>query len=310
VSGSPLLPWLAASLVLCACSQGPGDPTESTASAPSAGAADLGSPRIATSPDGVHIQYRIQGSGDPAVVLVHGWSCDSGYWKEQLDALAAKYTVLTVDLAGHGGSGRNRTDWSIANYGEDVAAAARELATPRLVLVGHSMGGPVVLEAAARLDDRVIGIIGVDTFKRLDQPPPPPATVERRIAEFREDFVGTTRTFVTSRLFPADANQEFVRKVAEDMSLAPPEIAIPSIAAVNALNFEGLLSRLAVPIVAINSDLPPGTDEERIRKTVPAFRAVVIDNTSHFLMMDAADRFNPILLKEIAALAAAQPSLE
>ena len=77
------------------------------------------------SPDGVHIEYRVLGHGDPAVILVHGWACDANYWNEQLEALKAHYTVVTVNLAGHGGSGSNRTDWSIANYAGDVAAVAR-----------------------------------------------------------------------------------------------------------------------------------------------------------------------------------------
>src|SRR5688572_5665975 len=56
-----------------------------------------GAPRIASTVDGVHLQYRVYGSGEPAVVLVHGWSCDSNYWGAQLDALKSRYTVVTVD---------------------------------------------------------------------------------------------------------------------------------------------------------------------------------------------------------------------
>ena len=89
-------------------------------------AADPGEgPRLTMSPDGVHIEYRVLGQGEPAVILVHGWACDANYWNEQLEALTAHYTVVTVNLAGHGGSGSNRTDWSIANYAGDVAAVAR-----------------------------------------------------------------------------------------------------------------------------------------------------------------------------------------
>jgi pimeloyl-ACP methyl ester carboxylesterase len=275
---------------------------------PAANAAEDGAPRIAMAPDGVHIQYRLYGAGEPAIVLVHGWSCDSSYWNAQLDELKAKYTVMTVDLAGHGASGRNRTEWSIGNYGEDVAAAVRELQASRVVLVGHSMGGPVALEAASRLGERVAGIIGVDTFKGLDQPPPPAATVERRIEEFRSDFIGATREFVSGTFFTPDADPQFVRRIVDDMSLAPPEIALASIAAVNSVRFGELLSKISVPIVAINSDLPPGTDEARIRRTVPEFRAVVIEGTGHFLMMEEPDRFNPVLLREIAALAGAGAS--
>ncbi len=89
------------------------------------------------------------------MVLIHGWSCDGNYWKEQIAPLKAKYTTVTVDLAGHGASGANRTDWSMGNFGEDVAAVVRQIHNQKVVLVGHSMGAPVALEAARRIGDRV-----------------------------------------------------------------------------------------------------------------------------------------------------------
>ena len=105
-------------------------------------------PRIALSPDNVHIEYRVLGHGEPAVLLVHGWACDANYWNEQLEALKAHYTVVAINLAGHGGSGSNRSDWSIANYAPDVAAVAKQIPNQHLVLVGHAMGATVVLAAA------------------------------------------------------------------------------------------------------------------------------------------------------------------
>src|SRR5690606_22259423 len=79
-------------LLTAACTKNepatPGDASSSRAAAASEGA-----PRIVTSADGVHIQYRVYGSGDPAVVLVHCWSCDSNYWSAQVEALKPLYTV-------------------------------------------------------------------------------------------------------------------------------------------------------------------------------------------------------------------------
>ena len=112
----------------------------STTAAATANAALGEGPRITLSSDNVHIEYRVYGQGDPAVLLVHGWACDENYWHAQLEALKPHYTVVTLNLAGHGASGGNRSDWSIANYAQDVAAVAREIPNPRLVLVGHSMG--------------------------------------------------------------------------------------------------------------------------------------------------------------------------
>ena len=92
--------------------------------------------RIAIAPDGVHVQYRVYGTGEPALVFIHGWSCDSNYWREQVAPFSRKYTLVMVDLAGHGGTDGNRSDWTIARFGGDVAAA---LSTVSVTLLGLRM---------------------------------------------------------------------------------------------------------------------------------------------------------------------------
>src|SRR5689334_19068787 len=229
-------------LVLAACGK------KEAAEAPVAQASQApveGGPQLVTSADGVHIEYHVYGSGEPAVVLIHGWSCDGNYWKEQIAPLKAKYTTVTVDLAGHGASGANRTDWSMGNFGEDVAAVVRQIRNQKVVLVGHSMGAPVALEAARRIGDRVVGIIAVDSFKTIGQPPMPDLQVEKTLQPFRDDFIGHTREFVTSGgFFPADSDPKFVQKVAYDMSLEPPNVAIASMESLLKMDIDALLPQI------------------------------------------------------------------
>src|SRR6185369_2084631 len=118
-----LLATALCALILSACSkQEPPRPVATPATAEKGPPAE-GSPRIAIAPDGVHVQYRVYGNGEPALVFIHGWSCDSNYWREQIGAFKGKYTLVMVDLAGHGGSDSNRSDWSMAHFGQDVATA-------------------------------------------------------------------------------------------------------------------------------------------------------------------------------------------
>lgn len=252
-----------------------------------------GAPRIATSPDGVHIEYRVYGRGEPALVFIHGWSCDAGYWAEQVEHFRAHHTVMTVNLAGHGASGRNRSTWSIENYGADVAAAARELPQAKLVLVGHSMGGPVALAAAGALRERLLGIVGIDTFQMIGAPPP---SFGDLLVRMKADFAPTTREFVAGNFFTKNTDPELVRRIAHDMSLAPPEVAIPSIESLLALDYAPLLARIDVPIVALNT---APTDEARVRSVAPTFRLVQIDGLGHFPMMEDPPRLNALLEGEI-----------
>jgi len=277
--------------------QPPPPPAEPVKPAPLAD----GTPQIADSADGVHIEYQVYGHAEPAVVLVHGWSNNANYWNAQLDDLKARYTVVTLNLAGHGASERNRTNWSMANYAADVAAVVHEIPNRKVVLVGHGMGGIVVLEAARLIGARVIGIIAVDSLKSIGQPAMPKAQFEELLQPFRTDFIGHMHDFVGAYLFTKDADPLFVRKVADDMAHASPQVAVPSLEALYHYDFAAL-PEIHVPIIAINSDLHMPTDEARIRKSAPTFRSIVVPGTGHFLMMESAQRFNPLLLQAIASL--------
>jgi pimeloyl-ACP methyl ester carboxylesterase len=267
------------------------------------GAADM---RIVLSPDNVHIEYHLYGRGDPAVILIHGWAADANYWSGQIEALAARYTVAAVNLAGHGASGSNRTDWSIQNYAQDVAAVARDVPNSQLVLVGHSMGAAVALAATPLIGPRVIGVVTVEALRSVGEPPLSDAQIERRLAPFSADFIGETRRLVTESLFPRDANATLVKKVAYDMSLEPPRVAIASMRSLLSFDLAALLPTIHVPVYAINSDLAP-TDAARIRRVLPGFTLDVLRHSSHFPMLEAPARFNPLLLKDIAALAQRAP---
>ncbi|HEV3180209.1 MAG TPA: alpha/beta hydrolase [Steroidobacteraceae bacterium] len=308
--------WLAA---LTACGQqpppagagaaasAPGNAPASASAAASAAVPDPGGgPRVTLSPDNVHIEYHVYGHGDPAVVLVHGWACDANYWNGQIDALKERYTVVALNLAGHGASGSNRSDWSIANYAQDVAAVAHEIPNPRLVLVGHSMGAAVVLTATRLLGSRVIGVIAVEALRSVGRPALRAPDIERRLAPFNADFIGATRKLVSESLFPRDASAALVQKVAYDMSLEPPAVAIASMRSLLSLDLAAVLPTVHVPVYAINSDLAP-TDAARIRRSLPDFTLDVLDHSSHFLMLEAPARFNPLLLKDVAAIAQRTP---
>lgn len=128
-------------------------------------------PGVARAPDGIPLSFEVHGSGTPALVLVHGWSCDRRYWRGQLDAFADRHQVVAVDLAGHGESGGGRQRWTMAAFGDDVAAVVRHLRLGDVVLVGHSMGGDVAVETALRLGGQVLGVVWADTYDTLGDPP-------------------------------------------------------------------------------------------------------------------------------------------
>jgi pimeloyl-ACP methyl ester carboxylesterase len=256
--------------------------------------------------DGSEIRYRLFGSGEPAIVFVHGWSCDSGYWDAQLNEFAARHTVITVDLAGHGESAtQQREDWSIANFGADVAAAVKDSGRERVVLVGSSMGGPVALEAARLLPGQVIGIVGVDTFRELVTPFPP-ERFEPLLAQMRVDFATTVGGFVGENFFTDRTDPILKKWIVGDMSAAPPEVAIPAIVALMAMDYGPTLAELDVPIIAVNSAGAP-TDEAGIREIEPRFKVVNLQGVGHFPMLEDPQTFNRVLARIVAEWVALEP---
>ena len=137
----------------------------------------------ATAPDGVELVYDVRGKGSTTLVFVHCWACDRTYWKNQLDEFAKTFRVVSLDLGGHGQSGDNRAQWTIASLGGDVQAVVEKLDLKNVILVGHSMGGPVSLDAARRMPGRVRGIACVETLHDVEAKLPP-ALRDQAIALF------------------------------------------------------------------------------------------------------------------------------
>jgi pimeloyl-ACP methyl ester carboxylesterase len=266
---------------------------------PARAAAPAKAPTVASA-DGVPIAYEVRGQGSPAVVLVHGWSCDRSYWKEQVEYLSPQYQVVVLDLAGHGESGMGRKDYTVAAFGADVAAVVDSLQLKGVVLVGHSMGADVVVEAAKLLPGRVAGLVWIDEYNSLDTWMPQ-ADIDAFVGKFRKDFRGSTDAFVR-RLFAPNTDPKVVDRVARDMSSAPPAVAVSAMYNLftNAHNIPAALDQLKLPVVTLNSDMKP-TDHESLAKH--GVKAFVLPDSGHFPMFEDPPRFNRSLDSVIKGLA-------
>jgi pimeloyl-ACP methyl ester carboxylesterase len=257
----------------------------------------------ATSSDGVHIVYEVHGEGSLALVFVHGWSCDRSYWAGQLEPFSRNFKVVAIDLAGHGDSGRGRKNWTIQLYGDDVAAVVKKLDLKRVILIGHSMGGDVIPEAALRLPGRVVGLIWVDTYKKLGAGRTP-EEVQAFAAKFRANFAETTRDFVRG-MFVTNSDPALVERVALAMSSAPPSIALPSLESAFSYSREmpRTLERLHLPVIAINPDNAP-TDQASLEHY--GVHVIFMKGVGHFSMMEDPQRFNGLLSTAIERLSRTQ----
>jgi len=108
------------------------------------------------------IHHVATGDGPPPVVFVHGFACGHTDWDAQVAHLSPRHRTVAVDLRGHGASPGTADECSIERYGADEAEVMRALVLPPAVLVGHSMGCRVVVEAVLQAPEHAVGVVLVD----------------------------------------------------------------------------------------------------------------------------------------------------
>jgi pimeloyl-ACP methyl ester carboxylesterase len=256
------------------------------------------------SEDKVSISYNVRGKGELALVFVHGWCCDKRYWSYQVPYFENRYRVVTIDLAGHGLSDIGRRLWTIETFGGDVLAVVEKLNIERAILIGHSMGGPVIIEAARRMPDRVIGLVGIDTLHNVETTYPK-EQIEEFISGFQEDFKGNTQEFVRD-MFPAGSDPYIVERIVEDMSSAYPWVGVGSLRGYFRYDVIEALKQVTVPIYCINSDLLETNVEANRRHTI-SFDVKLMPKMGHFIMIEDPETFNQLLDEVINELNFKEP---
>ena len=258
---------------------------------------------MVASKDGVPISYEVYGAGEPALVFIHGWNCDGRYWREQVGPFSVKHRVAVVDLAGHGHSGQSRVKYTMVSFGEDVKAVTEAIGAKQAILIGHSMGGSVIAEAARLMPDRVIGLIGVDTLENIEYS----ITVEEAgkiVNPLREDFPVKCREFV-SDMMRANGDPQLREWILADMTAAPPRVALSAMEEVVGQYVTGeaakIFDKIKAPVITVNSDLWP-VNLEGNRAHMVSYDAIIIKDTDHFLMMNRPGEFNKALEQAVQRL--------
>lgn len=252
--------------------------------------------KTCTAPDGVTIVYSASGSGDPALLFIHGGLAERSFYNAQLEAFASRHRVVALDLPGHGESGSNRSKWGLPVFGADVKAVADAEKLSRLIIFGNSLGGPVAVEAALLLPGRALGVVGVDTFQDLGEITPEEA--RQRAELFGNNYAAGVKAMVKA-LFHADTDPALMADAERRMRHTPPDAARSLFMSLAGYSPAASARRLTVPLRAVNGDLYP-TDVSAVRKIVPGFEAIIMTHIGHYPMIERPEEFN----RHVAAVAA------
>ena len=260
---------------------------------------------VVAAADGVPIHYSVEGKGEPALVFIHCGGCDRHVWDNQVSVFAKNQRVVTIDLPGHGESGQGRKNWSVESFADDVNTVITKLKLKRVILVGSSMGGPIVLEATRQMPQRVVAIVPVDVLHNVENKIPQ-EQLDAVFKQLRADYKGAMTGFLNQMLFSPSTPAAVKTRITSEVTSRPPELAIAILKGILAYDSIPALKEVKVPIHAINADMNP-TNLEINRKYAPQFEVVIIKGSGHYPMLEDPTHFNQLLTDYLQQLKKASP---
>ncbi len=259
-----------------------------------------GAARRVASFDGLEIAYEVAGEGSPALVFVHGWCGNRGHWRASLEAFRGEHSVVALDLGGHGDSGKQRGTWSLPDLARDVQAVVEHENLEQVILVGHSMGGPVSLMAAANMPERVIGVVGADTLHTVAIRFTP-ELLAQFLGPLERDYAGFFDQFVREGLAPGTDPAVHAR-ICREAVRTPLAVAAGLMRSYEQYDPAATLGACPVPVWCINSSHTLETDVVGNRAVQPDFHVVLLESAYHFPMLEDPLAFDARLREVVAAL--------
>jgi pimeloyl-ACP methyl ester carboxylesterase len=188
-------------------------------------------------------------------------------------------------------------------FGEDVKAVIEATGSRRVILIGHSMGGSVIAEAARLMPSRVIGLIGIDTLENIEYPMTR-EELKKMIAPLEKDFRTGSRQFVEEMISP-QTDPQLREWILSDMSAAPPAVALSAMNDMMSQYITGeaakIFDEIRIPVITVNGDMWP-VNYEANRRHMLSFDAIVLKGADHFLMLNRPEQFNRALETVISKL--------
>ena len=234
----------------------------------------------------VKVHYRDQGNGKNALVFVHGWTCAIDSWKGQFAGFPGK-RVIFIDLPGHGKSDKPQTAYTMEYFARAIDAVMRDAGVKKAVLVGHSMGTPVVRNFYKLYPDKTLGLVLVDGSLR-------PFGDKQAGDKFVGMIKANYKTFVPGMIDNLTVKAEpALKNEIKTTMLATPEYV--GISAMESLMDEKSYpqEKIAVPVMVflVDGNWPPDT-EDYLRSVTTTIKIHKWQGVDHFMMLEKPEVFN------------------
>lgn len=246
--------------------------------------------------NGVDLSYVEQGTGEPALLLLHGMACVHEHMMPLVEAFAPEHRCVAFDMRGHGSSAAPLDAYSAADFAGDIAFFIDELGLDRPILIGHSFGGSVSLIFAAAHPDRVRGLVMLDSGLRSR------ATIGADLNPFYDALRAATpeqyrvivEEFCMARLFDPVDDQVIARKIAKQMAQVPAHVFLSMAATVTAFDSADTARACTVPSLIIQS-CQPFVDPVELATLPSNWHEGRVVGAGHFIQLLAPDQVIPMV---------------
>jgi pimeloyl-ACP methyl ester carboxylesterase len=243
--------------------------------------------------NGAKIHYQSWGQGSDAFVLVHGWSSNLTAWGYQIPELAKRGRVIALDLPGHGQSDKPQLAYTMDHFAAAIDAVMKDAKVEHAVLLGHSMGTPVVRQFYRKYPRKTLAIVIVDGALR-------PFGDKAMRDQFMNTFRGPNYKEAGVPMFKqmaGMASAEEYNRILESFQNTPQHVLV---SAMESMNDDALYTtdKINVPVLAILAKSPfwaPDT-EQFLRSLAPDLEFVMLEGVDHFLHQEKQKEFNDAVI--------------
>ena len=252
----------------------------------------------------LNLYYEVVGDGPP-LLLIHGLGSSSRDWEKQIEPFAKNFQVITLDLRGHGQSGKPPGPYNIRMFADDTVALIHELDVAPLHVVGISMGGMVAFELAVHFPELLRSMVIVNSYPEV------------RVETFR-DYLQIWRRYLilellgmrgmgvalSKRLFPypeqAELRELFVQRWAENDKRAYRE----SLRAIVNWDVEAHIDEIRCPVLVIASDQDymPLEEKKAYAAKIPNAKLAVVEDAHHAVTVERPEQFNAVMRELLVSL--------
>jgi len=241
---------------------------------------------------GVRTHYEHSGRGRP-VVLLHGWGASGKTWGPIRPFLERHFATYTLDLPGFGQSDEPPRGWTLDDYAESLEEFIAHLALCRVILIGHSFGGRVIVKLGARRQADVSKAVLIDS-----------AGIRPKRGLRYYFRVYTYKTLKSLFCLPVVGNAMRCQLEAlrhrfgsDDYRQTSPTMRQVMVKVVNE-DLTALLPYITFPVLLVwgeNDTVTPLSDAHLMERLIPDAGLVVLENAGHWSYLERCQEFLQVL---------------